>query len=464
MSLHFPRLRRHTQPMTEGSILRHLLAYAIPAILGDLFQVTYNTVDSIIVGKYAGADALAAVGVASPLMSIAMFFIIGMGIGASVLMSEFYGAQDARSLRREFSTTLIISLALSAAIGAGLFLLAGPLLRLVNTPPEILSETTRYLRIVALGMVVTGLYNILAAASRSVGDTRTPLACLVAGSLINVALDLWFVAGLHWGVAGAAGATVISQACAAVLCGWLLYRNEPVFFSETSGDGKPGFRRDFGVDRALLGRTLRFSYASALQQAGIYVGKLLVQSMVNPLGVHAAAAFTAVNRIDDYALIPERDIGNGETVLVAQNHGAKKPERMQRGLWTAMAIEAIYGAIISVCVFALAEPLMRLFVDASETEVIRLGTRYLRLMGFFYFMPGLTNGLQGYMRAIGKMKLTMYVTYSQMFTRAFFTWLLIGRMHLDAVPLACVAGWILMMVWELGLILYWKRKETLYQL
>ena len=450
--------------MTEGSILRHLLAYAIPAILGDLFQVTYNTVDSIIVGKYAGADALAAVGVASPLMSIAMFFIIGMGIGASVLMSEFYGAQDARSLRREFSTTLIISLALSAAIGAGLFLLAGPLLRLVNTPPEILSETTRYLRIVALGMVVTGLYNILAAASRSVGDTRTPLACLVAGSLINVALDLWFVAGLHWGVAGASGATVISQACAAVLCGWLLYRNEPVFFSETSGDGKPGFRRDFGVDRALLGRTLRFSYASALQQAGIYVGKLLVQSMVNPLGVHAAAAFTAVNRIDDYALIPERDIGNGETVLVAQNHGAKKPERMQRGLWTAMAIEAIYGAIISVCVFALAEPLMRLFVNASETEVIRLGTRYLRLMGFFYFMPGLTNGLQGYMRAIGKMKLTMYVTYSQMFTRAFFTWLLIGRMHLDAVPLACVAGWILMMVWELGLILYWKRKETLYQL
>ena len=450
--------------MTEGSILRHLLAYAIPAILGDLFQVTYNTVDSIIVGKYAGADALAAVGVASPLMSIAMFFIIGMGIGASVLMSEFYGAQDARSLRREFSTTLIISLALSATIGAGLFLLAGPLLRLVNTPPEILSETTRYLRIVALGMVVTGLYNILAAASRSVGDTRTPLACLVAGSLINVALDLWFVAGLHWGVAGAAGATVISQACAAVLCGWLLYRNEPVFFSETSGDGKPGFRRDFGVDRALLGRTLRFSYASALQQAGIYVGKLLVQSMVNPLGVHAAAAFTAVNRIDDYALIPERDIGNGETVLVAQNHGAKKPERMQRGLWTAMAIEAIYGAIISVCVFALAEPLMRLFVNASETEVIRLGTRYLRLMGFFYFMPGLTNGLQGYMRAIGKMKLTMYVTYSQMFTRAFFTWLLIGRMHLDAVPLACVAGWILMMVWELGLILYWKRKETLYQL
>ena len=447
-------LSRRVAPMTEGSIPGHLLAYAVPAILGDLFQVTYNTVDSIIVGKYAGADALAAVGVASPLMSVAMFFIIGMGIGASVLMSEFYGAQDMRRLRREFSTTLIMSMGLSAAIALGLFLLSDPLLRLVNTPAGIMADTGRYLRIVALGMVVTGLYNILAAASRSIGDTRAPLACLVVGSLVNVGLDLWFVAGLHWGVAGAAVATVISQACSAALCGLLLYRTERLFFAD---------RRDFGVDRALLGRTLRFSYASALQQAGIYVGKLLVQSMVNPLGVHAAAAFTAVNRIDDYALIPERDIASGETVLIAQNHGAKHYDRMRRGFRVAQIMEIAYGAIVSVCVFALAEPLMRLFVSADETEVIRLGTRYLRLMGLFYIMPGFTNGLQGYMRAIGKMKLTMYVTYGQMLTRALFTFLLIGRMGLDAVPLACAAGWIMMTVWEAGLMIYWRKKGQLYE-
>ncbi|MBR1559606.1 MAG: MATE family efflux transporter [Clostridia bacterium] len=441
--------------MTEGSVPRHLLNYAIPAILGDLFQVTYNTVDSIIVGKYAGAEALAAVGVASPLMSVAMFFIIGMGIGASVLMSEFYGAEDTRSLRREFATTLIMSMALSAVIAAGLFLLSGPLLRLVNTPPEIMTDTRAYLRIVAAGMVVTGLYNVLAAASRSIGDTRAPLACLIVGSLVNVGLDIWFVAGFHWGVAGAAWATVISQGCSAALCGLLLYRTERVFFAD---------KRDFGIDRTLLKRTMRFSYASALQQAGIYIGKLLVQSMVNPLGVHAAAAFTAVNRIDDYALIPERDIASGETVLVAQNHGARKPERMQQGLRAALIMETVYGLVVSVCVFALAEPLMRLFVPPEETEVIRLGTRYLRLMGFFYFMPGITNGLQGYMRAIGKLSLTMYVTYSQMFTRAALTFLLIGRMGLDAVPLACAAGWVLMMVWEVGLIVHWKRTGRLYKM
>ena len=446
------RFNRHIGPMTEGSIPGHLLSYAIPALLGDLFQVTYNTVDSIIVGKYAGAGALAAVGVASPLMSVAMFFIIGMGLGASVLMSEFYGAGDIKNLRREFSTALILSLGLSGAISIALFLLTGPLLRLVNTPAAIFEDTGRYLRIVSAGMIVTGVYNLLAAASRSVGDTRTPLYCLVAGSAVNVALDLWFVAGLGWGVAGAAGATVISQGCAAALCALLLRRGGGLFFD----------RREFGLDRALLKRTLGFSYASALQQAGIYVGRLLVQSMVNPLGVQAAAAFTAVNRIDDYALIPERDIANGETVLVAQNHGANRPDRMEKGLKVALTMEILYGLIVSVGIFALAEPLMRLFVAPEETEVIRLGVRYLRLMGLFYFLPGINNGLQGFMRGLGKLKITMYVTYTQMFVRAICTFLLIPTLKLDAVPLSCAVGWLVMAAWEIGLVLHWKRRGGLF--
>ena len=441
--------------MTEGSIPRHLLRYSVPAILGDLFQVTYNTVDSVIVGKYAGAGALAAVGVASPLMNVAMFFIIGVGIGASVLMSEFYGARDMRSLRREFATTLAMGAGFSAAVALALFLLAAPLLRLCRTPDEILPDTARYLRIVAAGMVVTSLYNILAAASRAIGDTLTPLVCLVAGSLMNVALDLRFVAGLGWGVAGAAVATVISQAFAALLCALLLHRNERLLFSD---------RRDLRVDRDLLRRTFRFSYPSALQQAGIYVGKLLVQAAVNPLGVSAIAAFNAVNRIDDYAIIPERDIAGGETVLVAQNHGARLPQRMRMGLMWAQIIESAYGLAVSIAVFALARPLMALFVASEETEVIRLGARYLRLMGLFYIMPGVTNGLQGYMRATGRIRLTMFVTYGQMLTRAACTFLLIGRLGLDAVPLACAAGWIMMTIWEVGLMLKWRKDGSLYAL
>ena len=444
-------------PMTQGSILRHLIRFAVPTVLGDLFQVTYNTVDSVIVGRHAGSQALAAVGIASPVMSIAMFFIIGMGIGASVLMSEFFGAGDVRRLRREFSTLVASALAVSAIIAITLFALATPLLRLCRTREELLKDTSDYLRIIALGVVASSMYSILAAALRSIGNTRTPLLCLIAGSTVNVGLDLWFVAGLDWGVTGAAVATVISQAVSALLCAYLLWRGSRELFIA---------REDLVVDKALLGRTVSVSYASALQQAGIYVGKLLVQTQVNGLAPEAIAAFTAVNRIDDYAIIPQRDIGNGETVCIAQNRGARQPDRMRQGLRTAMLIEIVYSLAISLVIFFLAEPLLRLFVKPEEKnveEVVRLGTKYLRLMGFFYVMPGITNGLQGFMRAMGKMKLTMYVTYSQMLTRALFTFILIRRMDLDAVPLACVAGWTLMMIWEFGVMASWKKKGMLYR-
>lgn len=445
-------MRQPRTPMTEGSIPRHLIRYAIPSILGNLFQVTYNTVDSVIVGKYVGANALAAVGVANPLMNIATFFLIGMGIGASVLMSEFYGARDFRRLRREFSTATLSALAFSFVVAAAFLALVNPLLRLCNTPAEIFGDVAAYLRIVACGMVFTCLYNMLSAALRSIGDTRTPLVCLVLGSLINVGLDIWFVSGLKMGVSGAAVATVISQGVSAALCACLLWRGaEPLHIA----------REDVCVEKTLLKKTVHYSYASALQQAGIYVGKLLVQSMVNPLGVHAIAAFNACNRIDDYALIPERDLSSGIMVMTAQNRGAKKPERMMKGLRVGLLMESLYGVIVSVAVFVLAEPMMRLFVGAQETEVIALGARYLQIMAFFYFMPGITNGLQGYMRGVGKVSLTMYVTYGQMALRALCTWLLIGSMKLDAVPVACIAGWLLMIVWEVGLIVYWKKKKRL---
>ena len=447
--MHF---HHHPQPMTSGSIPGHLIRYAIPAVLGDLFQVTYNTVDSIVVGRFAGANALAAVGVANPLMNIAMFFIIGMGIGASVLMSQFYGAGDRRGLKREFSTALFTGLGLSLIVSALFLALVHPLLRLCNTPAEIFADTAAYLRIVAGGFLFTGLYNVLAAALKSIGDTRAPLLCLVAGSVCNVGLDIWFVKELEMGVAGAACATVISQALSAALCALLIRR-----FAEPLRLG----RGDLVVENSLLRRTIHYSYATALQQAGVYVGKLLVQGMVNPLGVSAIAAFNAVNRVDDYALIVERDIGSGIMVMTAQNHGARKPERMLGGLRAGLVMEALYGAAVSAGVFCLATPLVSLFVDAGETQVIQLGTRYLHLMGFFYFMPGITNGLQGYMRGVGKMNLTMYVTYTQMLTRALFTYLLIGSMGMDAVPLACVAGWLVMMVWEVALIILWRKQGRL---
>ena len=443
------------RPMTSGSIPGHLLRYCIPAILGNLFQVTYNTVDAVIVGRLVGASALAAVGIANSLLNIAMFFIIGIGIGASVLMSEFYGAGKLEQLRHELSTAMIAGAVMSLMLSAAFFAFAKPLLLLCNTPQEILSDVTGYFRVVVCGLLFTLFYNMLAAALRSIGDTRVPLVCLIIGSVVNILLDLLMVGPMQMGVRGAALATVIAQAVSAALCAFFLWHD---------ADPLRMRREDFRLDRALLKKTARYSYASALQQAGVYIGRLLVQSMVNPLGVNAIAAFNAVNRVDDYALIPERDIANGMMVMTAQNRGAKQPQRMMKGLRVGLLMETVYGCIVSVGVFALAGPLMRLFVGAEETQVLSLGTRYLRLMGFFYFMPGITNGLQGYMRGIGKPALTMYVTYAQMFLRALCTFLLIDAMGMDAVPLSCAAGWILMMVWEIGLLIAWRKKDTLTQL
>ena len=446
--------------MTRGEPRKLLILFAIPMILGGIFQLLYNTVDTIVVGRFVSEDALAAIGATST--STLLINVLGNSFtnAITIITSQAEGASLPKRIRQALTHSVYMVTAVGLILGLISFFGARPFMRFLGCDPTIIDLSVLYLRIVC-GLTIFSLwYQGSSALLRGIGDSKTPLYFLIFSSVLNVVLDLVFVLLLKQGVAGVGWATVISQACAAALCGWLLHRNEPVFFAESSASGG---RARFGVDRGLLKRTLRFSYASALQQAGIYVGKLLVQSMVNPLGVQAAAAFTAVNRIDDYALIPERDIASGETVLVAQNHGARKFDRMQQGLRAAMVIEAAYGLIVSLAVFALAGPLMRLFVPSTETEVIRLGTRYLRLMGFFYFMPGITNGLQGYMRAMGKMNITMYVTYSQMFIRAICTWLLIGRMQLDAVPLACVAGWILMLVWETGLIVHWKRTGKLYR-
>ena len=316
-----------------------------------------------------------------------------------------------------------------------------------------MEDTAVYLRIIALGLPFCCVYNVLSASCRSIGDTRMPLICLVSGAVMNIGLDLLFVAVFHWGCAGAAVATILSQAVCAMLCGVLLWRMEPILRIR----GK-----DLRVDSSLLKRTMHYSYATALQQAGVYVGKLVIQGMVNPLGVNAIAAYSAVNRVDDYALIPQRDIASGMTTGTAQNRGAGKPERMMRFLTVGLCMQAIYGLLISIVVVLLPTQLIQLFVDSSEEEVLRIGTSYLRAMGFLYFLPGITNGLQGYMRGLGKMNITMLATYLQMLVRAIITALAIGTLGLNVIPPACLCGWLVMALLEIVCILVWKKKGTLF--
>ena len=418
--------------MTQGSIARHLIAYALPLILGNLFQLTYNAVDSIVIGKFAGENALAAVSAANPVMTIVILGVSGVSIGASVLMSRFYGAGDEDALRREVATTIVFGAIASLVVFAVGWPLSGPVLRLMNVPDEILEMATCYLQVIFVGFLFTFQYNILAAALRSVGDSRTPVVYLALASVMNAGLDVLLVAGLRWGVVGAGVATVAAEGISALLCARHIYRKIPLLHLGL---------RELKIDRRLLRETVSSGAITALQQACQPIGKALIQSVMNAQGVSVIAAFNAVSRVDDFACIPEQSISSSMMTCIAQNRGAGEHARVGETLRRGMMIEAAYGVLICAAVLLVKEPVMRLFAAQDSMQMVSMGVDYLTLMAFFYILPGITNGIQGYFRGMGEMKTTLVATFIQISIRALVVAVLVPRVGLNGAAWACAIGW-----------------------
>lgn len=418
--------------MTQGSIARHLIAYALPLILGNLFQLTYNAVDSIVIGKFAGENALAAVSAANPVMTIVILGVSGVSIGASVLMSRFYGAGDEDALRREVATTIVFGAIASLVVFAVGWPLSGPVLRLMNVPGEILEMAARYLQVIFVGFLFTFQYNILAAALRSVGDSRTPVVYLALASVMNAGLDVLLVAGLRWGVVGAGVATVAAEGISALLCARHIYRKIQLLHLGL---------RELKIDRRLLGETVSSGAITALQQACQPIGKALIQSVMNAQGVSVIAAFNAVSRVDDFACIPEQSISSSMMTCIAQNRGAGEHARVGETLRRGMIIEAAYGVLICAAVLLVKEPVMRLFAAQDSMQMVSMGVDYLTLMAFFYILPGITNGIQGYFRGMGEMKTTLVATFIQISIRALVVAVLVPRVGLNGAAWACAIGW-----------------------
>jgi len=428
--------------MTTGNIANHLLRFTVPLILANIFQLSYNAADSIIVGRYVGTKALAAVGTANPIMNIVIFFIVGICTGASVLMSEYFGAGNMKKFKREVSTTIIAGFIFTLIMIILCMFLAKPILRLIHTPEEILPDATSYLRIIFLGLIFTFLYNVFASTLRSIGDSKTPLIFLSIASFLNVVMDIIFVVYFKMGVQGAAIATVSAEMLSCVFCIVYVYKKVPLLHFA---------RREMMIDKTLLKITVKYSWVTAMQQTCLYVGKLLVQGAVNPLGVEAIATFNAVNRVDDFAFTPQQSIGIAMTTFLAQNRGAKKPKRMKQGFWEGMKMETLYWCIISVLVYFGAKNIMQLFVPHKDSIVVEFGVIYLHLMAFFYLLPSLTNGLQGYFRGMGDLKITLMSTFLQISTRVVFAYLLVSKMGIVGIALSCLAGWVVMLAYEIPL-------------
>lgn len=437
--------------MTNGSIFRKLVSYSIPLVLGNLFQLAYNAVDSMIAGRFIGTDALAATGMASPIMNILILGISGICMGAGVLMSSFFGGNDHEKLKKELSTLLVFGTFFSVAVAALGIIFAYPLLHAMNVPQSIIDITALYIRIVFIGAPFTYFYNALSQALKSVGDSKTPLKFLMASSILNCVSDLFFIGYMGFGIMCSAVTTTVAQMVSALLCFAYIYRKVPMLSL------KP---REIKVDRNLLKTTLSYGSVTALQQACQPIGKLLIQSAVNMLGVATIAAYNAVTRIDDFAFTPEQQISHGITTFVAQNKGAGNTKRMLQGFRRGMLLETIYFFFIASAVFLFNEGIMHLFIsgDGAE-EVIKEGQLYLSTMAFLYIFPAYTNGIQGFFRGVGNMSVTLVSTFIQASMRVLFTFILVPHMGIHAIAYACAIGWVLMLLFEVPYYFYYKRKH-----
>ena len=439
-----------TKDLTTGKIMPILVNFTVPLVLGNLFQLTYNAVDSIIVGHFVGKEALAAVGICNPVSTLMILFLNGLCMGASILMGIQYGAKDYETLHRQISTTLLSGAVFSFFLTLVCVIFAVPILLLLQVDPSIMDMTVQYLRIIFLGLMFTFLYNFFSSTLRALGDSASPLYFLIISAILNIFGDLFFVIVLKAGSNGCAISTVLSEALCCLFCIIYIQKKVPILRL-----GKKWLVFDAG----LLKKTIAYGWASAMQQATVQMGKIAIQALVNTMGVSVAAAFAVVNRIDDFAITPEQNIAHAMTALMAQNKGAGKNDRMREGFRCGMILELVYGAAVMLICLGFARPLMSLFV--KDEEVIGHGVVYLHLIAVMYILPAITNALQGFFRGIGDLKVTLMSSFTNMTVRviAAAPMVLLWNFGIEALPYSYLAGWIAMLLVETPLMLRIYRKK-----
>lgn len=438
--------------LTQGSISRSLILFSLPMILGNLIQQLYNVADTLIVGKTIGPTALSAVGSSYSLMTLLTSVILGLCMGSGVVFSHLYGAGRREELRTAVFNAFFFVLVVSAALNAGAFALLERLLVWLNIPAEAVDYTREYLSIIFVGMSFVSLYNFLAAVLRSIGDTAIPLLFLAVSAITNIVLDLVFILRFGMGVGGAAWATVLAQGLSAVCMA--------VYFLLRARELRPR-RSNMHLDTGLLHRIFSNSVLTAVQQSIMNLGILMVQGLVNSFGFAVSAAFAAVVKIDAFAYMPAQDFGNAFATFVAQNYGAGKGDRIRRGLRTALKLSGGFCILSSACVALLARPLMLLFIEPEETEIIAVGVTYLRIEGVFYIGIGILFLLYALYRGLGRPEMSIVLTVASLGTRVALAY------ALSALPAVGLIGiwWSVPIGWALadllGLWYYRRRRKTL---
>lgn len=422
--------------LTKGNVTKTMLLFACPMILGNLLQQLYNIADTLIVGRFVGSDALAAVGSAYALMTFLNSIQIGMCMGCGALFSFYFGKKEEEKMKRSMHLSFILIGTVTVLLNSLVMIFCDPILSFLNTPIELFSMMHDYVIIIFMGLFFVFLYNYFAYLLRAVGNSVVPLYFLGSTAVLNVLLDIVFVSQFKWGISGAAIATAISQAVSGLgIAAYTWIKEKKLRFE------KMYFKYDSGI----IAECSRFSLSSSIQQSVMNFGILMIQGLVNSFGTAVMAAFAAAVKIDSIAYMPAQEFGNAYSLFISQNFGAQKYDRVKEGSKKALIVSVVFCLIISVLVFVFAKGLMQLFVEADKAEIIAIGIGYLRIEGSFYIGIGILFLLYGFYRGINKPEMSLILTVISLGTRVLLAYLLspIEQIGILGIWSAIPAGWIL---------------------
>ena len=420
--------------LTEGKISRSLLLFALPMMAGNLLQQFYNIADTLIVGRVLGSNALAAVGSAYTLMTFLTSIFLGLSMGSGALFSIYKGKNDQNSLRSAIVHAFALIMAVTVLLNVLVYIGIDPILHFLRVPDEVWDGMKAYLLVIFAGIIATSLYNYFSCLLRALGNSTIPLVFLAVSAVLNIGLDLLFVAVLPWGIRGAALATVIAQYVSGIgITLYVLLKCRDLLPS----------REDLQFNRQILGEIGNLSSMTCVQQSVMNFGILMVQGLVNSFGPVVMAAFAAAVKIDTFAYLPVQDFGNAYSTFIAQNYGAGKKDRIRKGTRESFLISFLFCIVISAVVCIFAAPLMRIFVSAKETAVIASGVRYLRIEGAFYYGIGCLFLLYGYYRAVKKPGMSVILTVISLGTRVALAYILSAYIGETGIWMAIPIGWVL---------------------
>lgn len=435
--------------LEKKDIFKKLFWYAVPLMIGNAVMLSYDLVDSIVISKFVGEVGLASVSNAGQISSLVLLFFYGLCMGASVIISEYYGADNLKKMREEVTTTLVAGLVFALSISGILFLSARRLFIIMHINDEaVLSGAVIYLRIACIGFPFVFVYNVFANALKAVGNSKVPTFFLGLSAFINLVLDLLYVAVFKWGVAGACIATVTAQVITCIM---------NYIYVQIKYEGLRFKTDEYIVNKTLLIRTFRDGMITALQQAVPPLGRTLIIAKVNTLGVAAMAANGILNKIDNFAILPAQNLGLGIMTYTAQCRGAKQKSLINDIFKKGIVLEMSFALVIFLVLFFFKYDIMVALSPNGSNDVINMGYSYLQIMSFGYFLVAYVNTLQYLFRGMGNMSITLYSSMINISIKVFVVYAFINILKLDSVAWGTIAGWGMMIVYEYNMYKYYMK-------